>query len=151
MFWLPLIIGIVLDQVTKFFVSSRLEYLESIPVIPNFFHLTFTLNKGAAFSILQGKMIFLIIVTVFALIAIGLFIRQTPKTNKFLRFSLGMLTAGIIGNFTDRLRFGQVIDFIDFRFFPIFNIADSLIVVGIIFIAWEILLPEFKKAGIKND
>ena len=117
-FWLPFIIGLILDQFTKYLVVNNMDYLESIPVIPSIFHLTFTLNKGAAFSILQGKIIFFMIVTVLALIAIIVFLAKTPKSHRFLRFTLGILTAGIVGNFIDRLRFGQVIDFFDFRVFP---------------------------------
>ena len=149
LFWLPFISGLLLDRITKYLVVYNMSYLESIPVIPNFFYLTYTFNKGAAFSILQGRTIFLIIVTILALMFVFYFLYKLPKTNRFMRFSLGLTTAGIVGNFIDRIRFGQVVDFFDFRFFPIFNIADICIVVGIILVALEVIktdiIPEKRK------
>ena len=151
LFWLPFIIGLLLDRITKLLVIQNMNLLQSIPIIPNFFYITYTYNKGAAFSILQGRTLFLIIVTVFAFAFIGYFLFKTPRQNKFLRFSLGVTTAGIAGNFIDRVRFGQVVDFFDFRFFPIFNIADMCIVIGIILIAFEVLKTDILPGKRNNN
>ncbi len=133
MIWI--IIGAVclaLDRLTKFYIASTFAIGESIPVIKNVFHITYHLNDGAAFSILQGKRIFLLITTIIILLLLIFYIFIRKPENRLVRLSLCLIISGAIGNFIDRIKTGSVVDFLDFRLinFPIFNVADSLVVIG---------------------
>ena len=125
----------LIDFLSKQVVIHTLKLEKSIKVIDNFFYLTYTQNKGAAFSILKDERILLLILTVLIIFIIHKYIEK-EKLNKLEMFSLGMIIGGIIGNFFDRLVYGYVIDFLDFYLFgynyPVFNLADSFIVIGII-------------------
>ena len=105
---------VVLDQVVKFLVAHEMFPGMSIPVIQDVFHITFVLNPGAAFGILAHQRSFFIVGT-------------------------ALLLGGALGNLIDRVRFGHVIDFFDFRIWPVFNIADIAIVVGVAAIIYAIL------------
>ena len=126
------LVGIIVDRISKILVSSSNGYV----VIKNFFNITYAKNFGAAWSMFSGNRLFLIIITVFALLFILFYIYKAKNINKIETLSYGFILGGIIGNFIDRLFFGYVIDFLDFNLFgynfPIFNIADSLIVIGAI-------------------
>ncbi len=127
----------MVDLISKQVISHVLELNKSVPIINNFFYLTYTRNNGAAWSILQDKRITLLILTVIVLYVIHKNIKNEYLSN-IEHLSYGMLLGGIIGNFFDRLTYGSVIDFLDFYIFgynyPIFNFADCFIVVGIILI-----------------
>ena len=125
----------LIDFFTKQIVIKVLELGKSIPVINNFFYLTYTKNTGAAWSILKDQRILLLIVSVIVLFLINQFMNK-EKISKIECLSYGMIIGGICGNLIDRLFYGYVIDFLDFKIFgydyPIFNLADSFIVIGII-------------------
>ena len=108
---------------------------ESVKVIHNFFYITYTQNKGAAWSILEDHRILLLIISVLALYLINKYMNK-EKLSNLETFSYGMIIGGIVGNLFDRIFFGYVIDFLDFKLFgynyPIFNIADTFIVIGVI-------------------
>lgn len=142
MIWAVIIIlGFILDRLTKFWVLDSLVN-SPVTVIDNFFYLRFLENKGAAFSILQGKTVLLISLTfIVTLILIFLIIKNKEK---FLRTSLSLIVAGALGNLFDRIfRGGSVVDFIEVHFgsytFPTFNIADTLVVIGTILLAIYVL------------
>ncbi len=142
MIWaLIIIVGFVLDRLSKFWVLDSIVG-NPVTVIDNFFYLRHLENEGAAFSILQGRTLFLVIMTsVISLIILGILIKNK---NRFLRTTLSLILAGAMGNLYDRIfRGGRVIDFIEFRFgsyaFPTFNIADCFVVVGTILLAIYIL------------
>jgi signal peptidase II len=99
-------------------------------------------NTGAAFGILQGQGVFLTITTLFGLAAIILYYLYPPMEHGLLRLALGLQLGGAVGNLTDRVRLGGVTDFIDFRYWPTFNIADSAIVVGVATIVGFFILSE---------
>lgn len=127
----------IIDLISKQIVTSTLKLHESIKIIPNFLYLTYTKNTGAAWSILKDSRIPLLILTVIILYIIHKYINK-EKLSNFEILAYSMTIGGILGNFFDRLAYGYVIDFIDIYIFgynyPIFNLADSFIVIGIILI-----------------
>ncbi len=131
---LLIILLIIADQVTKYLAVMNLEPIETMPLIQDVLHLTYTENTGAAFSIFRNQKFFLIILTSLAMLGILIYLIKLIKTpsNILLKISLSMILAGGIGNIIDRFRLGYVVDFIDFRLinFAIFNVADIFIVIG---------------------
>jgi signal peptidase II len=121
---------LALDQLTKHVVRATLErgeaFPESWPV--RFVHVT---NTGAAFGILQEQNVFLVVTTVVGVVAILVYYWYPPFEHAIMTVAVGMLLGGAIGNLSDRLRLGEVTDFIDFPRYPSFNVADSSIVVGV--------------------
>ena len=130
------IILIILDQGIKILIDTSLILNHSVEVIPNFFAITSAHNYGAAWSIFSNKQYLLIGIGIFALIVIYIYFIRNKKLKKIDIISLSMLIAGIIGNLIDRIRLGYVIDYLDFNIFgydyPIFNLADTLIVISMI-------------------
>lgn len=140
---------IILDQVTKYLVKVYVMHLESgsYPIINGIFHLTYAENRGAAFSILQNQRWLFIAVTFIFIIIAAYYLIKHPKENMILKIALSMILAGAMGNLIDRVRFGYVVDFFDFRAinFAIFNIADSAINIGCVLMAYYILFIAGKK------
>lgn len=132
---------ILLDQLTKFFALRFLSLNTPVPLIKNFLNLTLVHNRGAAFGLFQNQLLIFVLVSFFA---IGLILYNLKnKTNSIiLKFSLSLILGGCVGNLIDRLRFGFVVDFLDLRIWPVFNIADSVITIAAFFLTWELL---FKK------
>jgi signal peptidase II len=136
---------VLLDQATKLLVLAKMPLYHSITVIPGFFNLIHIRNPGGAFGFMaagsQGLRNLLFVgVSIFAMGLIVYFYRSTPKTHPYLASALAMIFGGAVGNLVDRLRFGEVVDFLDVYVstyhWPAFNVADSAITVGItIFIA----------------
>ncbi len=141
------IITLIIDQITKILVDIFIGDGSVVVVIPNLFSLTNVVNTGAAFSILEGKTTFL---TILSLIVLFCLLKMTKdfKNNKKNILAFGLVIGGIFGNFGDRLFLGCVRDFIKciiFGYdFPIFNIADCAIVVGVIILIWSIIRGEDK-------
>ncbi len=139
-----------LDQLSKYLIRQNLTLRESVPVVKNIFHLTLVYNKGAAFGILQNGTIIFVIA---ALVAIFIIIfnlsgSRAKKTKPVYNVALGLVLGGIIGNLLDRISLGYVVDFLDFRIWPVFNIADSAISVGTLLLVFLILSS--KKTSCKN-
>jgi len=135
-----------LDQLTKYSVVTFLETHRSLPVIGNFFYLTLVYNKGAAFGILQGQLLLFIIAACLAVV----FIYLSFRNGQYKQFSLqgvalSLILGGAVGNLIDRVRCGYVIDFLDFRIWPVFNVADSAITVGAVLLGVAILRKERRK------
>ncbi|MBQ7036126.1 MAG: signal peptidase II [Clostridia bacterium] len=135
MLWLPCLVGVIMfaaDRISKLYVSANMRLGQSIPVIENIFHITFNTNDGAAFSILSGKVPFLIIATVLIIVALAVFIIVKKPKSKIFGIAVSLILAGALGNLTDRIFLGSVIDFLDAKciHFPIFNIADCCVVIG---------------------
>lgn len=131
MYLIIIILIILLDQAIKYIVTSNMLLHESIPIINNIFHISYAQNFGASFSILQNQRFFLIVIgSVTIAILIGVIIRYYKRFDKVLLLSLSLIIGGAIGNLIDRIRLGYVVDFLDFRIWPVFNIADSSIVCG---------------------
>lgn len=148
-YYIIAVIVIIIDQITKWLVVTKMELYEKIPIIDNFFYFTSHRNKGAAWGILQDQMIFFYIITAIVVIGIIYFMETHARKDKLLAVSLGFILGGAIGNFIDRLLHQEVVDFLDFIIFkynyPIFNIADSSLVVGVVLIIIATFLDEKKK------
>lgn len=134
LFWMAAVVGLILDQVTKYWVASTFELTETVPLWEGVFHLTYVTNKGAAFSLFseQGEWLrWLSLLVSLGLIALAWF---GPRMNRWEQAGYGCILAGALGNGIDRFLNGEVIDFLDFRLigFPVFNLADVFINVGII-------------------
>ncbi len=127
-----------IDQLIKYFVIHNLELYKSIKLIPNFFYITFVKNDGAAFSILSGNRWLLIAIGIIALMFMIKLIIMDKKITKLDVVSYSLVIGGILGNLVDRVLYGSVIDYLDFYLFgynaPVFNFADSCIVIGAIII-----------------
>jgi len=137
-------IAIIIDQMSKYFVVKYLKPIGSFPIINNIFHFTYVENRGAAFGILQNRTLFFIIITVIVGTILIYSIVKIPGST-FYKFTLSMILGGAIGNLIDRVRLGYVVDFIDFKFFPaVFNLADSMIVVGAFLLCYILI---FKKGN----
>jgi signal peptidase II len=131
---------ILLDQASKAVVLNSMRLYESIPVIPGFFNLTHIHNPGGAFGFLAGQSVvvrtfFFLVVAFLAMGVILHFYFKTPPTHPTLSAAFALIFGGAVGNLIDRLRFGKVVDFLDFYIgamhWPAFNVADSAITVGI--------------------
>lgn len=139
------IILLCIDQISKLLVVNLLTKTDSITIIKNFFYLTYINNDGAAFSILVGKRIFLILIAVLVIVMLIRYIKKNNIQNKLELVSISLIIGGSLGNLMDRVIRGYVIDFLDFKIFnynfPIFNLADTFIVIGV----FLLLLKEIRK------
>jgi len=143
------LVSLILDQATKLYVDANFELYESVPVIEGWFHLTYIRNKGAAFGILSSgalRIPFFIGIAVIALTAILWYLRSLRADQKLATFALSLIFSGALGNLIDRIRLGEVIDFLDVfwrhHHWPAFNVADSAICVGVTLLIWEMWLDE---------
>ncbi|OGC04271.1 signal peptidase II [candidate division WOR-1 bacterium RIFOXYA12_FULL_43_27] len=127
-----------LDQLIKFFVHRFMYPGQSFPIFKNFLHLTYVQNHGAAFGILSGWRLTLLLVGFAALILI-VYINNHVKKRDFLHIPLAIILGGSLGNIFDRLFRSYVVDYIDFRFWPVFNLADIMINVGFFLVLVQII------------
>ncbi|MBS4207692.1 signal peptidase II [Bacillus sp. FJAT-50079] len=127
---------IILDQITKWIIVKNMELGESIKVIKNFFYITSHRNRGAAWGILQDQMWLFYIITLIVCVAIVYYLEKHAKGKPLFQLGLAFILGGAIGNFIDRLFRKEVVDFLDtyiFKYdFPIFNIADSALTIGVV-------------------
>ena len=135
---------IALDQFVKAKVISSMVPGESIPVIQDFFHITYVLNPGAAFGILPNQRIFFLVAGGILLVLAAYFYPRINRRDNFSKFGAVSLVSGAAANLIDRVQSGLVIDFLDFRNWPVFNIADVAIVLGMFMMVYVIL---FKMDG----
>lgn len=142
-----LILGIVLDRISKIWALNTLASGKDIVITKNLFSLSYLENRGAAFGIFQNRLIFLSLITVIVILGVAYFIVKYKPTSKLLKISLSLIISGAIGNLIDRIYYKFVVDFImlhykDVYFFPTFNVADTLVVIGTILLAIYILKEE---------
>jgi signal peptidase II len=139
---------VILDQVTKYIVNTSMLLHDSMPIINGLFNFTYVKNPGAAFGFLAGappffRSVFFIGVTVAAIMLILYYIRKTKTEEPLLTTSFSLIMGGAVGNLIDRVRFGEVIDFLDLyigpHHWPAFNIADSAISVGAILLIYDMI------------
>lgn len=139
------IIVLTLDQISKAVIDITMQVNHSIPIIKNFFSLTYYQNKGAAWGLMSNAVPILIIFSLIILLIIYHYM-YSFKINKRNIIAFGLLIGGIVGNLLDRILFGYVKDFLDFKIlgydFPVFNISDCAIVIGIILLIIAVLKGE---------
>src|SRR5574340_1135511 len=133
---------LALDQVTKLYIDRTMDLHSSISVVENFFNITYMRNRGAAFSFLSDfsyRLPFFILVSLIAVAVILVVFRRLRPDQKFTAFCLALIFSGALGNLIDRIRLGEVIDFLDAHWYqhhwPAFNVADSAICMGVFFLA----------------
>lgn len=154
----------VVDQFSKWLVKTRMvEGQEPIHVLGDFFMIVSHRNRGAAFGILQGQLTFFLVITVIFLIGIVFYLHRSRKDGrKLVPFALALMLGGAVGNFLDRAIYGEVVDFLQVVFhigdwvyeFPIFNIADSGIVVGALLVLTDTIIEwrrEVKRAAVVKE
>lgn len=150
-----LLIGI--DQATKLYIDRTMDLHTSITVVENFFNITYMRNKGAAFSFLANfsyRLPFFILVSLIAVVVIVAFFRKLRPDQNFTAFALSLIFAGAVGNLIDRVRLGEVIDFLDVHWYehhwPAFNVADSAICVGVFLLAIDMFIEERRQKNLKE-
>lgn len=126
---------LLIDQVSKAVISSKLSPGESIPIIKDILHITFVKNTGAAFGLFKDSAFFFIAVSVIAVVIIGTILLKAVRNERFydnflFNFGLILIMSGALGNLMDRVRLRYVVDFIDVRIWPVFNFADTSITIG---------------------
>ena len=145
---------IALDQLTKWMIVKKMEYGESIEIIENLLYITSHRNRGAAWGILQGQMWFFYLITVVVVIAIVYYIQKMAKTSRLLGTSLALMLGGAIGNLIDRVFRQEVVDFVHtyiFSYsFPVFNIADASLTIGVVLLVIHMFLEEKNAKEIDN-
>lgn len=130
---------ILLDQLVKLYIQSTMLPGMSFPIIQDVFHITFVLNPGAAFGILANQQFFFIGIGLLILLAAVYYYPMLKKQDIWIRYGAALLLGGAVGNLIDRIRYGVVVDFFDFRIWPVFNVADIAIVVGVGCIIYALL------------
>ncbi|MBP2663399.1 MAG: lspA [Firmicutes bacterium] len=142
---------ILIDQCSKQYIQSQMLPGMSIPVVDGIFHITYVLNPGAAFGILENqRMLFIAI----ALVMLGLtvyFLKHIPEPFRLMRLGLSLLSGGAIGNVIDRVQTGYVVDFFDFRIWPVFNLADIAIVTGVGCVIYALVFMPFPTENHENS
>ncbi|MBN2898912.1 MAG: signal peptidase II [Clostridia bacterium] len=145
-----IVIMVALDRWSKIWAQDVLTKVDTIPVIQNVFHMTYVENRGAAFSILNGRVGFLILFTGLVLVVLFflLFLGVKKEESKVLLMALTAIIGGAIGNIYDRAILGYVVDYFDFRLinFAVFNVADVFVVCGSILLGIYLIFIEGKKA-----
>ena len=128
-FWATIVVIIIADQLSKFWVAKAMVLNDSIPLINGIFSLTYVLNRGAAFGILQGKSWFFLVMAAIIVIAMIYYhLKYSPP--RWLEYAMGLIIGGTIGNVIDRCYYGAVRDFFSIGWWPVFNVADMAIVSG---------------------
>ncbi|WP_026841628.1 signal peptidase II [Citrifermentans bremense] len=151
------VLVLVLDQVTKVYIDKTMRLHDSITVIEGFFNITYLRNKGAAFGILANsswRLPFFLLVSAVAVVVILVVVSRLRDDQKVSALSLSLIFSGALGNLIDRVRLGEVIDFLYVHWYehywPAFNVADSAICVGVFLLAIEMVLEERREKAQKN-
>lgn len=148
---------VVIDQVTKFSIMQSMRLHESIPIIPNLFSITYIRNPGAAFGLLATsssgfRLVFFGLTSLFALALLGTILFRLPQHDWLGQLSIAAILGGAVGNLLDRMRYGEVIDFLDVYIdayhWPAFNVADAAISVGVVFLILHFALEKKQGEGV---
>ena len=140
MFFGIILLLLFLDQASKIAVYLSMVQGESIPLLPPVLYLTCVYNSGAAFGLLANKTTLLIGITLILAAGFVLAYRMLPLGRVLVRYGVALIIGGTLGNLLDRVRLGYVVDFLDLRFWPVFNLADVAIVTGAGLLIWDIII-----------
>ena len=145
---LPVIAVLILvaDQISKYLVMAHLELGESwapVPALERWFIFRYATNTGVAFGLFPDKGYLFMVIAMAVVVIIVLYYRHLPRGQWLIRISLGLQLGGALGNLLDRVRLGRVTDFIDFRIWPVFNLADMSIVAGVSILAFSLLREDW--------
>lgn len=135
---------VMLDQITKYMIVSNMTEGMSIPIIDQVFHLTFVLNPGAAFGMLEHNREFFIIMAIVVLMFVVYMRKKILEEPLPIQLGIALFVGGALGNLIDRMKTGLVVDFFDFRIWPVFNVADIAICLGVGVMIWSIIREELK-------
>lgn len=138
-------VTLIVDQFSKYLITSGMETGESLAVFPPVFYITYVLNPGAAFGMLPNQTNLFIIVSMLVITGVLIGYRFLPRERVWTYIALGMVAGGAMGNLIDRVRMGLVIDFLDFRVWPVFNLADSAIVIGAVILVLDVWAADRKE------
>lgn len=134
---------VALDQITKAFVADKLSGGRVVDILGGVVSLDYTMNTGAAFSFFRSGSAVFALVAIAVSVAIVIYFRRVASSPLLVRVALGMILGGALGNLIDRIRLGYVVDFIDLHWFPVFNLADSAITMGVsLIVLYAIFQPE---------
>lgn len=141
-----ILLGLIVDRLTKWWALKDLANGNDVIVLPDFFSFSYLENRGAAFGIFQNKLVLLVIVTICVLMGLVYYLIKYKPKSKLLRISFAMIICGAIGNLIDRISYNYVVDFILVHYkehrFPTFNVADICVVVGTVLLAFCIIKEE---------
>jgi len=135
--WLIGGLSLLADRLTKQLVMARFHPGQSLPFFPPLLRLTYVQNTGAAFGVLRGQQFLFIVISVVVIGWVSRELLTRPPTEPRIAWAYGLILGGAVGNLIDRLRLGYVVDFIDLRVWPVFNVGDSAITVGVALLLWE--------------
>ena len=148
------VLVVVLDQITKRAAEDRLRGQRSVSVLDDILRLTYVENRGAAFGLLQDQTTFFVFVGILVIGVIAASYRYLPRSGFRLHLALGLQLGGAIGNLIDRIRQGYVVDFVDFGYrsnwWPVFNVADSAIVVGVALLVLNAFVPSPSEESVRR-
>jgi len=137
--WVIVAILVLVDQLTKWAVQASFQPAQSLPLIPPVLHLTYVQNTGAAFGILRGHPGAFVMISLLVGAWMLAELRRLRQAGWRARLPLALILGGAIGNLIDRLRLGYVVDFLDLRVWPVFNVADSCITIGVTWLLFQVL------------
>jgi signal peptidase II len=150
-YWFIALVLLIADQASKAWATAKLKPVGVIEIIPDVFRFSYALNRGVAFSLFADvefniKWVLAAISGV-AAILVAIYLYRTPRTERLMSFSLALLLSGIVGNLIDRVRLGEVVDFIEFHWrdafiWPTFNIADAAICIGAVLLGFVLMREE---------
>ena len=145
--WLISALTLAADQAAKHLVAAAFHPGDSLPLVPGILHLTYVQNTGAAFGLFKGQQLLFIGLSLLVIAWIArqfLAVRPLPAA---VAWAYALVLGGAAGNLIDRLRFGYVVDFLDVRVWPVFNIGDSAITIGVALLIWRACIPSSSKPG----
>ena len=149
-FFLIALFIIALDQVSKFFIKANMTPEQSIPG-EGFFRITYSTNEGMVFGLFANQTFLITLTAIVGIAAIIIYSRYPIFNQVLVRVALGLMLGGAVGNLIDRIRLGEVIDFIDVGAWPVFNLADSAVVVGVVLVIYYFLFGKGKGAVKRKD
>lgn len=131
---------VIVDRMAKYLLLKKFSEGESAAIVPGIFHITMVLNSGAAFGLFKGGSPFFMISAALVVVLILFYLWRGGCKDSLILSALGLILGGAVGNLIDRMAFGYVIDFLDFRVWPVFNIADASITIGASILALKLVL-----------